>query len=558
MEKDTKTRETLDGIETQGSLSQAPDSLASNRISFGESSKRSSVFSRLQSRGSAIGSTLEQVGHEMFMELRPSIVPVQQVPVGSAKEAEYSGVIPERRLNSIVEDYPDLDGVVSNKWICEDGIHRSGNTWTATGHILTAVLGSGVLALPYAMASLGWILGAICFVLFAWITLFTAQLLADLYIVDGVRQRTFPQMVKTTLGVPGMIVLGIIQQMNLVLTALAYTVTAAQSMIDIAALACSPESTSCFRSQWAMGVIFGGVQLGLSQVPDLESFWWASALGAIMSLGYSMIALGLGIGYHNTLGGIAPKSFSTTAQQVWNILNSIGAILFAYSFSIILLEIQDTMSSEKGKNTGPITRMKRAVNISVAVMTGFYISVACSGFASQGYDQDPYILTQFQCVAPAWVLYMANAMVIIHLVAAYQVWSQPHFALVEEWVEHRLCKDVQNRYLRYLSRGLPLRLVYRSFYVVVVTFLAVLLPFFQSILGFVGAIGFWPMTVFFPIQCYIRVFRPGLSFRVFLRILDLFCFLLTLAVIVASFQSMIQSGKSAELFSSGEYTVCDS
>ena len=549
--KDTNTRD--ETLPQQGSLPHAPDS---NMFTFQESSARSSVFSRMLSHGSTVGNTMEYVGSEMLLELRPSNVPVQRVPVGSAKEADYSGVIPDARLNSIVEDYPALEVAGSRKWICEDGIQRSGNTWTATGHILTAVLGSGVLALPYAMASLGWILGAICFVLFAWITLFTAQLLADLYIVDGVRQRTFPQMVKTTLGVPGMIVLGIIQQMNLVLTALAYTVTAAQSMIDIAALACTPESTSCFRYQWAMGVIFGAVQLGLSQVPDLESFWWASALGAIMSLGYSMIALGLGIGYHNTLGGIAPKSFPTTAGQVWNILNSIGAILFAYSFSIILLEIQDTMSSPKGENTGPITRMKRAVNISVAVMTGFYISVACSGFASQGYDQNPYLLSQFQCVAPAWVLYMANAMVIIHLVAAYQVWSQPHFALVEEWVEHRLCKDVQNRSLRYLTRGLPLRLVYRSFYVVVVTFLAVLLPFFQSILGFVGAIGFWPMTVFFPIQCYIKVFRPKVSFRIFLRILDLFCFLLTLAVIVASFQSMIESGKSAELFSSGEYKVC--
>lgn len=407
------------------------------------------------------------------------------------------------------------------------------------------------------MASLGWILGAICFVLFAWITLFTAHLLADLYILDGIRQRTYPEMVRKTMGVPGMICLGIIQQMNLVLTALAYTVTAAQSMIDIAALACS-DGAGCFKSQWVMGVIFGAVQLVFSQAPNLESFWWASALGAIMSLGYSLIGLGLGIGYHNTLGGIAPQSFPTMAAQVWNILNSIGAILFAYSFSIILLEIQDTMSSEKGRNTGPITRMKRAVNISVAIMTGFYISIACAGFASQGYGQNPYLLSQYQCVAPNWVLYMANAMVIIHLVAAFQVWSQPHFALVEEWIEHGVCKDVQNRYGRYLTRGLPLRLVYRSFYVVVVTFLAVLLPFFQSVLGFVGALGFWPITIFFPVNCYIRVFRPKKSFVIFLRILDIFCFLLTLAVMVASFQSMIENGKSAELFSSGDYTVCES
>lgn len=558
----------LDRVETRGDGGEglnASNSLHSGNIGTCmtdgsdfdmQTSRGESILSRLQMRGSVIGEALEGVGTEMLTELKPSVVPVQVLPVGSIKtEAELGGVGSGGRLNSIVDSYPLMEGALTSKWVCEDGIKRSGNTWTATGHILTAVLGSGVLALPYAMASLGWILGAICFVLFAWITLFTAQLLADLYIVDGVRQRTFPQMVKTTMGVPGMIILGILQQFNLVLTALAYTVTAAQSMMDIATLACAGKD-GCFQSQWAMGCIFGGVQLFLSQAPNLESFWWASALGAIMSLGYSLIALGLGIGYHNTLGGIAPQSFPTTAAQVWNILNSIGAILFAYSFSIILLEIQDTMSTKKGEVTGPITRMKRAVNISVAVMTGFYISVACSGFASQGYYQNSYLLTQFQCVAPNWVLYMANAMVIIHLIAAYQVWSQPHFALVEEWVEHGACKNVQRPFLRYITRGFPLRLVYRSFYVVIVTFLAVLLPFFESILGFVGAIGFWPMTVFFPINCWIRVFRPKKAYVVFLRIVDVFCFLLTLAVVIASFQSMIENGKNAELFSSSPSTPC--
>ena len=32
----------------------------------------------------------------------------------------------------------------------------AGNTFTATAHILTAVVGAGVLALPYSLAMLGW------------------------------------------------------------------------------------------------------------------------------------------------------------------------------------------------------------------------------------------------------------------------------------------------------------------------------------------------------------------------------------------------------------------
>eukprot|EP00494_Astrolonche_serrata_P011647 UN11736 len=36
------------------------------------------------------------------------------------------------------------------------------------------------------------------------------------------------------------------------------------------------------------------------------------------------------------------------------------------------------------------------------------------------------------------------------------------------------------------------------------TLLAILMPFFNDILGFLGAIGFWPLTVYFPVEMYVR------------------------------------------------------
>lgn len=62
-----------------------------------------------------------------------------------------------------------------------------------------------------------------------------------------------------------------------------------------------------------------------------------------------------------------------TADTVWNILDSLGTVLFAYSFSFILLEIQNTMRTPKGNTNGPIKGMKLAVNVSVSIMTVFYI-----------------------------------------------------------------------------------------------------------------------------------------------------------------------------------------
>ena len=144
------------------------------------------------------------------------------------------------------------------------------------------------------MAALGYAGGIICFVAFALITLYTAQLLADLYVIDGKRQRTYTQMVATTFGRRGEIAIAIVQLSNLVLTAIAYTITAAKTMQSLATSACGG-SAGCFDSYAAMVAIFGAAQLLLSQVPTLEALEWASVVGAAASFGYAIIAFGLSV-----------------------------------------------------------------------------------------------------------------------------------------------------------------------------------------------------------------------------------------------------------------------
>ncbi len=421
-------------------------------------------------------------------------------------------------------------------------LNSTGTTITASAHIITAVIGAGVLSLPYSMASLGWIGGPICFILFAGITLYTAQLLADLYIIDGKRMRTYTMMVETCFGRPGKIAIGIVQQFNLVLTALAYTITAAQSMQLLANSACGAERVDagdCFNSFTYLAIIFGALQMIMSMGESLEKFWWASMIGATMSFGYAIIALVLSWVYFDTHGTIEGIQLDTTAETAWNVLNSIGAILFAYSFSFILLEIQDTIHTKKGAKHGPIVSMKRAVNICVSIMTGFYISIAVFGYLSQGNAVKPYILDSFPD-APAWVIDTANAMVLVHMIPAYQVWSQPHF----EWFEATFpgCEKKTVLKIKVFKYG------YRILYVCLVTFLAILLPFFGIILGFVGAMGFWPATVFFPIECWCKVFRPSRKQKIAMECLNVFSFAVTLACIIASVQAIVANASNMEIF----------
>lgn len=75
---------------------------------------------------------------------------------------------------------------------------------TATAHAFTAVVGAGILALPWSVAQLGWILGPSVLVFFAFVTYYSAILLCDCYRtpdpVNGRRNHTYIAAVRALLG----------------------------------------------------------------------------------------------------------------------------------------------------------------------------------------------------------------------------------------------------------------------------------------------------------------------------------------------------------------------
>ncbi|KAL6766801.1 hypothetical protein ACKKBG_A37400 [Auxenochlorella protothecoides x Auxenochlorella symbiontica] len=183
--------------------------------------------------------------------------------------------------------------------------------------------------------------------------------------------------------------------------------------------------------------------------------------------------------------------------------------------------------------------MRSAVRTSVLIMTSLYMAVSVAGYMAFGSSIQPDILTRF--AGPDWVLIWANAMVIIHMVPAYQVYAQPTLAFIEE------------RHARWAkapawSRGWKLRIPLRSFYVVAVCIIAICLPFFNDIVGLIGALGFWPTTVFFPVECWIRVYNPDKRKRFWLRVLNIACGILTLAAMVGSIQLIVVDSSGYSFF----------
>eukprot|EP00253_Pinus_taeda_P026656 PITA_26656 len=178
-----------------------------------------------------------------------------------------------------------------------------GNVWTASCHVITAVIGSGMLSLAWSMAQLGWVVGPVVIIGFSVVTYYTSLLLADYYCspdpVTGQRNYTYKDAVKANLGGAQVILCGFIQYINLLGTTIGYTITASISLVAIGRSNCFHEKgrdAPCHISNNLYMAIFGLAQIIFSQIPNLHKVWWLSIVAVVMSVSYSVIGLGLPIG----------------------------------------------------------------------------------------------------------------------------------------------------------------------------------------------------------------------------------------------------------------------
>lgn len=78
---------------------------------------------------------------------------------------------------------------------------------------------------------------------------------------------------------------------------------------------------------------------------------------------------------------------------------------------------------------------------------------------------------------------------------------------------------------------------------IVATVVAMVLPFFNQFVGLLGAITFWPMTVYFPIEMYVaqRKIKRFSGAWNGLQILSFFCLIVSLLAAVSSVHGLVMS-----------------
>lgn len=89
----------------------------------------------------------------------------------------------------------------------------------------------------------------------------------------------------------------------------------------------------------------------------------------------------------------------------------------------------------------------------------------------------------------------------------------------------------------------PFRLSFRTAYVVSTTGIAMVFPYFNQVLGVLGALNFWPLAIYFPVEMYFVQNKIGAWTRrwIVLRTFSFFCFLVTVVGIIGSVQGLISA-----------------
>lgn len=400
----------------------------------------------------------------------------------------------------------DLDFIARNNKLDADKAlpfankHGTGTWVHACFHNVTAMVGAGVLGLPNTLVYLTWGPGVFLQVLSFTTTLYTLWQMCALHEVKGKRFNRYHELGQYAFGQRlGLWLVIPCQLIVMIGLDIVYCVTGGKAMQYVFDATCGPNHCVSFGlSAWI--VVFAAISMCLSQFPNFHKLSVISLLAAIMSLGYSTIAIGIAGHQGKQPGVVYNVDGFTTAQGVFGCFNALGTIAFAYGGHNVVLEIQSTIKRPANSATeNPTLKpMMFGVYIAYFFVAYCYFGVTFTGYRAFGSSTGSQII--YSLKHPIWAVITASIFVVIHVLGSFQVYAMP----IYDMLEYQMVK-------RNIPNGWISRLIYRTIYVVIVAFIAITIPFFGSLLGFIGALGFGPTTFTYPPAMWLIVKKPPIT-----------------------------------------------
>ncbi|CAI9104814.1 OLC1v1003577C1 [Oldenlandia corymbosa var. corymbosa] len=422
---------------------------------------------------------------------------------------------------------------------------RNGNAYYAAFHTLCSGIGIQALVLPVAFTVLGWTWGVICLTLaFIW-QLYTMYLLVQLHenTETGIRYSRYMQLANATFGDKLSKLLAAFPIMYLSGgTCVALIVIGGSTSKLFYQTLCGCMDKPLTSVEWYL--VFTCAAVVLSQLPNLNSIAGVSLVGAITAVGYCTLIWVVSV-THGRLPKVSyhvVKGHSDVAR-VFDTLNALGIIAFAFRGHNLVLEIQATMpSNEKHPSRVP---MWRGVKVAYLIVALCLFPLAIGGYwaygrliPANGGMLSALFAFHSRDVARS-ILGLMSFFVIVNAVSSFQIYGMPMF------------DDMESEYTKRFKRPCPwwLRAVIRAMFGYGCFFVAVAIPFLGSVAGLVGGIAL-PVTFAHPCYMWIKFRKPnkyGISWWInwFLCILGM---VLSGLLIAAGLYVVIDTGIKVSFF----------
>ncbi|KAL5748286.1 hypothetical protein ACOSQ2_025583 [Xanthoceras sorbifolium] len=370
---------------------------------------------------------------------------------------------------------------------------RTAKWWYSAFHNVTAMVGAGVLGLPYAMSQLGWGPGVAVMVLSWVITLYTLWQMVEMHeMVQGKRFDRYHELGQHAFGEKLGLWIVVPQQLMVeVGVNIVYMITGGNSLKKFHDTVC-PNCKDIKTSYFIM--IFASVHFILSHLPSFNSIAGVSLAAAVMSLSYSTIAW-VASAHKGVQPGVdyGPKA-STTTGRVFHFFGALGDVAFAFAGHNVVLEIQASIPSTPERPSKK--PMWKGVVVAYIVVALCYFPVALVGYWAFGNKVEDNVLLSLE--KPRWLVATANMFVVVHVIGSYQVFAMPVFDMVESFLVMKM----------HFKPSKILRFCIRNLYVALTMFLAVTFPFFGGLLSFFGGFAFAPTTYYLPCIIWLAIYKP--------------------------------------------------
>ncbi|KAF6255805.1 amino acid transmembrane transporter [Scenedesmus sp. NREL 46B-D3] len=422
---------------------------------------------------------------------------------------------------------------------------REGHWYSSAFHNVTAMVGAGVLGLPYTFVYLGWGGGMLVMLLSLVISWYTFYELVHLHEVPhptqpGIRPprrlNRYHELTQHAWGVVrGSWAILPFQVAVMSGLGVTYTVTGGSSLASLARRHghFGVSKTGCI-------VAFSAGQVLLSQLPSFNDLSWMSGVGALMSLVYSVIAVALSIGQATSRSQEQQPSYErgtpaeSRSEFLFGVFNAVATVCFAWGGHNVALEIQATLPHPPST----VEPMMRGVNLAYLLAFACYFGVTIAGYAVFGNAVAENVLESIG--QPLSLISLAEMCVVLHVAASCQVYSFPMYDMIQ-----------QGLWRRGIRLSTSASRLMRVAYVLLICFVAVLLPFFGDLMGLVGAVGVTPTTFLMPAILWLYLKRPPRSSIAFVGnvAIIVLCMLVGILGTVGSLHLIARHAAQYQLFS---------